>query len=84
VNAPLRRCWTLDEEVTIVRMRRNHRTAKMIAREIDRTPDAVREQVNRMKQRVAPRYLAQQRAEEMGLLERLLKEAAQPDVGERQ
>jgi IS30 family transposase len=80
MNAPLRR-WSLSEEVTIVKMRRENACAKMIARRLGRTPESVGQHVHKMKQR-APR-LEQYRAEEMALLERMLEEQARGDGRER-
>jgi hypothetical protein len=77
MSAPYRH-WTIAEEATVVRMRRDNACAKMIARELDRSPECVASRVQVMKQRAAPAHLAQHRAEEMGLLERLLNEARLP------
>jgi hypothetical protein len=76
MNAPSRK-WTISEEAAIVRMRRENACAKMIGRKLDRSPECIASHVQVMKQR-APAHLEQHRAEEMGLLERLLNEARLP------
>jgi hypothetical protein len=77
MNAPSRK-WTISEEAAIVRMRRENACAKMIGRKLDRSPECIASHVQVMKQRAAPAHSAQHRAEEMGLLERLLNEARLP------
>ena len=69
--------WSLAEEVTLVRRRRENACAKMIARELDRTPESVGQHVHRMKERGR---LAQHRTEELALLERVLAEATAPEM----
>jgi predicted transcriptional regulator len=80
MNAPLRR-WSLSEEVTIVKMRRENACAKMIARELGRTPESVGQHVHKMRQRA---HITQHRLEEIALLERLLEEAASPEIHARE
>lgn len=65
--------WSLAEEIVIVRRRREGACAKLIAREIDRTPESIGQHVHRMRERGR---LAQHRAEELALLERVLAEAS--------
>lgn len=72
----LNRRWTFDEEVTLVKRRRENACAKMIARELGRTPESVGQHIHRMRKRTAA---TQARLEELALLERLLVEASQPE-----
>jgi hypothetical protein len=68
--------WTPAEEATLIQHKRAGTRHKIIARELQRTPRAVDQQVARMREHGK---LATHRREEMDLLEKVEAEALQPE-----